>query len=265
MYSTTLTAASSLDSIKYHKIIWNICGYCDWPSGAPPLWYTVYRNFVILFFLLCFPLGMIIKLTMTTDLFEAIDTMLFLLTALGGLKIWLVMHQKPLLHRIVQLLQTLDRQNYDPGDVDQQQQHQIINAGIRRGQRVNLMLCLVYYSSTVLLYVTCLIDNNHGQLMWSFYFPYDYANNAYVYHGLLFYQFAGTLFSAIIHSSVDSLAGSFYCVIGSHLELLGKRLENLGVGVPRIKSHKRPVMAELRQDGDRELAHCVQIHLMCVE
>lgn len=251
----------SVQSMKYHIIIWKVCGWWDWPER--PFWYTAYGLFVSLFFYILFPLGMIIELWSTTDVFEAIHTMLFLFSALCGIKIWIVMRQKPLIHRIFEMMNTLDL------EINSEEYRETIGAGVSKARFLNVILCYIYYTCVCLLYMAKLIDND-GQLMWSFYLPFNYHRNPYIFHAVMFYQFVGTMFSAIVHSSVDAVGGSMYMVVGTHLELLGKRLANLGVnqmaeGKNMFRNAGGKELEKAKRQCEQELINCVSTHLLCVE
>lgn len=266
--STADSTSQSFQSMKYHIIIWKICGWWDWPER--PVWYRAYGLSISLFFFILFPLGMIIHLvTSTTDVFDAIHTMLFLFSALCGIKIWIVMRQKPLLRRIFDMMDTLDK------EINTDEHRRTIATGVQRARTVNIVLCYTYYICVSLLYLDKLIEND-GNLMWSFYVPFEYQHSKLVFHSVMFYQFVATMYSAIVHSSVDALGGSMYSVIGSHLDLLGKRLASLGVVASAsdgqmvrkknvFQNADRKAVEAARKQCERELSECVKTHLLCVE
>lgn len=258
----------SFQSMKYHIILWKVCGWWDWPER--PVWYRAYGLSISLLFYILFPLGMIVHLvTSTTGVSEAIQTMLFMFTALCGIKIWIVMRQKPMIRSIFQMMETLDEQ------IANDEHRHVMANGIRRARVVNIILWVTYFVCLCLLYLDKMIENN-GSLMWSSYVPFDYHRNKFKYHVVMIYQFLGTMYSALVHATVDSLGGSMYSVIGSHLDLLGKRLANLGVvettvaGADGLQTVRRKIIFQkevkvAQRQCERELSECVKTHLLCVE
>lgn len=248
--------------MKYHLVIWKICGLWNWEGR--PQWYPAYSAVITLLFYVLFPLGMFVQLFFTTDIVQAIQTCMFLFTAMCGLKLYIVMRQRPLIFRIFNLMHKLD--GFIGNDDDTYRT--TIAAGVRRAQFMNFSGATINFTTTTLLYLSKLIVND-GSLIWQFYFPFDHQRSAYVYHSVLFYQFAATIWNALVHSSIDALGGSMYTVIGSHLDVLGKRASNLGVEQSKpmyfnnVSDFIRIKRMQLKNEKD--LIKCIETHKLCAE
>lgn len=249
----------SIQSMKYHLIIWKICGMWNWDGR--PKWYPAYSTAIFILFYIAFPLGMFVQLFFSTDVVQAIQTFMFLFTALCGLKLYIVMRQRPLIFRIFNLMDKLD------SDISTDTYRATIKVGVQRAQLMNFAGFFINNSCTILLYLSKLIANDRT-LIWQFYFPFDHRQNSYIFHTVLFYQFLATVWNALVHSSIDALGGSMYTVIGSHLDVLGKRLANLGVDQNRMYFINAAQINQLKKNhiqNEIELIKCVETHKLCAE
>lgn len=255
----------SIQSLKYHMIIWKLCGMWDW-DGRPKL-YPIYGAIITILFYIIFPLGIFVQLFFTTNVYESVQILCILFTSGCGFKLWLVMRQRPLLNRIFELMEILDLQ------ITTTEFHAVIMVGVRRAQIVNIVGCLFNYVTSILLYIAKLIEND-GTLIWPFYVPFNYRENAMIFHALLIYQFLGSMWAAMVHSTVDAVGGSMYSVLGAHLDVLGLRMSRLGANDheyneqydgKRFKNCTNGKMERKKLQNFKDLKKCVDTHKLCVQ
>lgn len=250
----------SVKALRNHILIWKLFGCWDLDGEARPMWYRMHSFFIIIVFFICFPLGLFIPLFRTGNMEEFIQTVLFLLTAMCGLRIWLVtVHHKPTIFHLFRLMDCLDA--YIGEDVRHQE---IIKKGVQRATFYNKFDLCLYLCSSCILYTDALMKSNHA-LIWMYWVPFDYKKNEIVYHTVLFYQFLGTLFVATINPTIDSLAAAMYSVVESHLDVLGQRMANLGKNRREDQMINTPKYLEWQKSCEKELKECVLIHQLCVE
>lgn len=251
----------SFQSLKYHIFIWKFCGFWDLDGGvARPLWYRVYGLCIAIVFFVCFPLGMFIQLFLLDNIDEVIQTLLFFLTAMSGLKIWLVtVYHKPKILHLFSLMERLDE--YIGKDVQHQE---TIKKGVQRAIFFNKFEFGLYFSTSTALWLDPLMQSDKI-LIWLFWFPFDFKMNEFVYQTVLFYQYLGTAFAAAVHSTIDSIAAGMYSVVGSHLDVLGQRMSNLGKNRHEDQKINTPKYLEWQKSCEKELKECVLVHQLCVE
>lgn len=259
----------STESMKYHLVIWKVCGQWNWPGR--PAFYPVYGAAISIFCYILFPLGMFVQIFFALDYNEAIEIGCIFFTSLAGFKLWLVMRQRPLIVRIFQIMDQLD------GQLVSGEYQAIVAAGVDRAKLVNVIGCFFNYTASVWLYaVKVWPTTNTHTLIWHFYVPFEYRQSAVVFHAVLFYQFVGTLFVAMVHSSVDALGGSMYAVLGAHLDVLERRMSRLGTdddnndGEDILKMtqnywKRRETLKLKKIENYVQLGKCVETHKLCVE
>lgn len=201
-------------------IAWKICG--SWPiSTQYPRLSKAYSCIVIALFQVLFPLGMLINLFSIEDISELLSTIVFLLIAMYGIKLWLIIHQKALIQKMFILMDKMDEQ------IDCNEYRKIRDSGVKNARWLSKGVASMYGLTTLFLYCAALL-NPERVLIWSFWFPFDYQRNGIVYQIVLTYQMMGTVYAAFGNSSLDTYGGSLYNVLGSHFVVLGLRLAKLG-------------------------------------
>lgn len=187
---------------------WKICG-C-WPiSPKYPRLSNAYSIIVIALFQILFPLGMLINLFSIDDISELLSTIVFLLIAMYGIKLWLFIQQKALIQEMFVLMDRMDEQ------IDCNEYQKIRDNGVKNADWLSKGVASMYGFTTLFLYSAALL-NPERVLIWSVWLPFDYQRNGLVFHIVLTYQMLGTVYAAFGNSSCDTYGGSLYNVLGSH-------------------------------------------------
>lgn len=247
--SRTDITMRSIRSMDNHLIIWRVSGAWPWHSDYP-IASGVYSIIMCTLFFVLFPLGMIIKLFLIDDVSEFVQTAVFLMTALCGIKMLLIQRQRAVVRRLFGMMDLLDEQ------ICTEAFARIRDKGVREASFFNKLLGATYYTTCVFLYTAVLL-NPEPVLIWSFWLPYDYRRSKLVYHATLLYQIMGTTFSGMVNSSLDAYGGSMYSVLGSHLEVLGLRMKELG-----MKNNNQQTK---NTSSEETLKSCVIMHSLTVE
>lgn len=211
----------SIRSMDNHLIIWRVAGAWPWHSDYP-IASGIYSLIMCTLFFVLFPLGMIIKLFLIDDVSEFVQTAVFLMTALCGIKMQFIQRDRHVVRRLFAMMDQMDEQ------IDTVEFASIRDKGVREASFFNKLLGATYYTTCVFLYTAVLL-NPEPVLIWSFWLPFDYRQSKLVYHAVLLYQIIGTTFAGMVNSSLDAYGGSMYSVLGSHLEVLGLRMQQLGM------------------------------------
>lgn len=248
----------SVQSLRNHILIWKLFGFWDLDGEARPLWYRAYGFCISIVFCFCFPLGMFIKLFLLDNIEEFLQTLLFFLTSLIYLKMWLVTvyHKAKIFH----LFSLMDRLDSYIGEDERHQE--TIKKAVKRATFFNTFEFSLCSASSTTLWIDALMKSD---LIWLYWLPFDYKMSEIVYQTVLFYQYLGTVFNAIMHSTIDSIAAGMYSVVESHLNVLGQRMENLGKNRREDQKINTPKYLEWQKSCETELKECVLIHQLCVE
>lgn len=203
---------------------------------------------------------MFVQLFLLDNIDEVIQTLLFFLSAMSGLKIWLVtVYNKPKILNLFSLMDQLDE------NIGNNVYHQeTIKKGVQRAIFFNKFAIGLYFSSSTALWLDPLMQSDRI-LIWLFWLPFDFKMNEIVYQTVLFYQYLGTLFAATVHSTIDSMAAGMYSVVGSHLDVLGQRMSNLGKNRHEDQKINTPKYLEWQISCEKELKECVLVHQLCVQ
>lgn len=184
---------------------------------------------------------------------ELVQTLLYFLTAMCGLKIWLVtVYHKPKISYLFRMMKRLD--SFIGDDIRHQE---TIRKGTRRAIYFHLFEFTTYFITATLLWIDALIKIDRV-LIWLYWVPFEYQNNEIVYQSVLFYQYLATAFTAAMHSTIDSIGLG----MESHLDVLGQRM-----GKNRLENQKINTWRylEWQKSCEKELKECVHIHQFCVE
>lgn len=248
-----------------------MCGMWQW--DGPPTVYRIYGSVTTLLFYILYPLGLFVQVFFAANIYESIQIACIFFTSLCGFKLWLVMRQRRLIVQTFQILNDLD------GQILTRQHYSTIVTGVDRAKLVNLFGCFINGTATCWVYLVKLLENDRT-LIWPFFVPFEYRENAMVFHVVLFYQFLGTVWVAFVHSSVDAIGGSMYSVLGAHMNVLEMRMSRLGVDddddtddvddeistKPKrlILDKKRKIELQKMQNY-LELIKCVETHKLCLK
>lgn len=246
--------------MEYHLLYLRLCGFWWSPSAAAchnPVWYKVYATFVFVTFYTIFPLGIVIKVILFDNIFDLIDTILFMFTALGGFKMVFLLRDKARINRMFDTLAQLDSQLKTTAHFCR------INVAVTLSRRLCVGITAYYHISSFALFLAPLLQSER-KLMWGYWLGALDLNSIHIglYESILVFQYVGTAFSAFVHGVVDSFAGSMYNVVSGHLDVLGERMRQLGrhdaLGHCNNNDAKQ-------QKIKREFKECVQTHLVCIE
>lgn len=254
--------------MNHHVITWKLVGLWYWKEQ--PRFYTIYTIFATIFFYILFPLLMFLKLFFSNNMFEIVDIILFLPTAMGGTKAFLIVRKRIEILEVLEMMKKLDEQ------ITNEMFRRKIQLRIRQSQRFIYVLCFVYYTSTVCDYLSALM-NSKRILVWVSWYPFDATASLEVYHGILIYQLVATLYMATIIQSIDVFGGSIYCILGGHLEVLSDRMLSLGKRKEALEFRLLGIDGK-HQNGDGRkrirqnlkecesmLNDCINIHHLCVK
>lgn len=248
--------------MNHHFISWKVVGL--WPStNERSQLYTAYSALITALFYIIFPLSMFLKLFFSNDIFEIVDIILFLPTAMAGLKAYLIVRKRSDILDLFEMMGKLDKQ-IDDGH-NEFGRH-TIHRRIRQSQRIIYTLACLYYTSTLCDYLSALM-NSERILVWVSWYPFDPTARLEVYHGLLIYQFVATFYLATIIQSIDVFGGSIYCILGGHLEVLGARMEALGrrrQDIVRKWPPQRQSVQDQLKECESMLSDCIDVHHLCV-
>lgn len=250
-----------MNLMNHHVTSWKLVGLWHW--NGQPRFYPYYTVVVSLLFCILFPLAMAMELIFADDISEIINIIMFLPTALGGLKAFLIIRKRPVILEMFDLLQELDEQQ-----LRTEPYRNLVRLGIEHSRRFIRVLIVVYFTSGISDYISPLLKTERV-LMWTAWYPFDTTARLAVYHSVLLYQFVATLYTATIIQSTDVFGGSIYCVVGAHLDVLGERIKGLGTKRTDLfnfstQRMKRAEPNQLRLEAETELKDCVRTHKLCV-
>lgn len=257
--------------MKIHVLIWKLCGCWNWDER--PALYPLYAFFIFFLFYFIFPLGMFVQFAFTKTLLEKIQVLCIAFTCFCGVKLWLVMRNRPLILKMFDIMDKLDEQ------IVSEEFQVIVMKGVRRAQLINVIGCTVNCIATCVLYVAKVFGNEEKLLIWPSYVPFEYRDNEVLFQGILAYQFISSMWVSAVHATLDAIGGSYYSLLGAHLEVLDLRMSRLGIddddiayfgSTKRINSTKNlneyTKMLELKKiQNNAELNRCVELHKLCVE
>lgn len=257
----------SIHSLKYHMLIWRLSG--SWPiNPGNSIISTVYSALIAIPFFIVFPLGITIQLFRINDISEFVQTLVFLLPALIGIKMSLVQSQRKLLRRIFAMMSSLDEQ------VQTVEYERIRNKGVKEAISVHTVLFITYFTTALFLFMATALGSNR-ELMWAFWLPFDHRKSALIYYAMLAYQCMATMFVGTVNSSLDSFGSSMYSMLVCHLEILGLRMQSLGEAKHQLTKNDTnlgktiPVGNKLNRPQELsiedELKNCVKIHSLIIE
>lgn len=251
---------SSEKIIRIHKRIWKFCGLWQWEGEH--ICYKIYSFFIVTMLFVLFPITMIVQLFFTSDLFETMDILLFMPTALSGWKALSLVYNRKLVLESFDILQTLDK------EISTDESRKVMISAINIIKVCMLVISFSYYLSTFSSYISVVL-NEERVLVWIAWHPFDYKRNAFVYQIVIFFQFLSTFYVATMLVSMDNIGASFYCIVGAQLNLLGTRLSNLGVNSVERNSQRVENSMKSEQDNRMQSTKCEQdkyakIYMMCI-
>lgn len=99
----------STQAMGNHVFVWKICGL--WSYAEQSRLYKVYKMFCWIIFYFMPPFLMSAKIPNAENVFEIIDIIFFLPTALGGLKGYLIINSRKRVSKLFKALDELDESN----------------------------------------------------------------------------------------------------------------------------------------------------------
>lgn len=267
---------SSKKAMKLHVILWKVCACWNWSDR--PVWYPLYALTIYALFYVIFPLGMFAQFPFSTTMFERIEITCIVFTCLSAIKLWLVMRKRPLIIEMFKLMDHLDEQ------IQTDEFHVIIMKAVRRSKLIIINGCVINCGASFVLYVTRTFGNEEKLLTWVSYIPFEYRNDEIIFQAVLLYQFVGSIIVSLVHATLDTIGGSYYAVLGAHLEVLALRMSRLGTNrdnnelitaadgnaVVRNANWTRTFIENRKMEKLKkhqncvELSRCVQLHLSCI-
>lgn len=208
------------------------------------------------------PFLMSAKIPIAESVFQIIDIIFFLPTALGGLKGYLVIKNR---QRIFNLFKALDE--LDEANLLNDEYKQVILKTTVNIRRLAWLPRMLYCSTATVMGFVPLFDSE-PTLIWQIWFPFDYETNVYIYRTLHIFQWVATIYFATLNTSLDIFGGNCYSLIAGHLKILGLRLSRLGETIELPK--KKPLANETQKsnalkENERDLIKCVQTHLLILK
>lgn len=247
----------SLNLIQYHIFTWKLCGIWHWANE--PKWYTVLSWLSLIFCAIIFPGTMLIQLFCIRQVYEIVEILTILPTALAGLKLCLMVRDREMIQALFDMLSKLD---------EQLQSTEHIRDGIF-GHKLFPIKLRIFYLATATSY--CIIPHLSREriLVWNSWWPFDYANSTMLYYALNLFQTVSTYYIATILSSTDIFAGCVYNILAGHLEILAARMSTIGWQKPgrtfmvKNVSHYETFSLWQRQ-CESELRDCIALHFDCI-
>lgn len=221
------TAAISIRAMDYHIRFSNLCGFWPLAHQQNRIGYLIYSATIISTAFILFPFGMLVNVILCDNLYDVIDTILFLFTAFSGLKLAFLLHNKQRIRKMFLALHRLDEQLKTTD-----QRHSFDADGcVQLSQRLCYGLAAYYLIAACFVFMSAWM-NPKPELMWSYWLgSLDLSRHPKVYELIMAYQLLSTFMAALACSVVDTFAPAMYNVIGGHLNVLGQRMERLGGGV----------------------------------
>lgn len=243
-----------------HVFVWKICGL--WSYSEQSRLYTVYKMFCWIIFYFMPPFLMSAKVPLAENVFQIIDIIFFLPTALGGLKGYLIIKNR---QRIFNLFKALDE--LDEANLLNEEYKQVIKKTTINIRRLAWLPRMLYCSTATVMGFVPLFDSK-PTLIWQIWFPFDYESNVYVYRTLHLFQWVATIYFATLNTSLDIFGGNCYSLIAGHLKILGLRLSRLGETNELIK--KQPfrnaaMKSNALNENEGELIKCIKSHLLILK
>lgn len=247
---------SSIQVMAFPLKIWKICGI--WHDADQPIWFTIYAYTIYIVLYLLFPICIGASIFFTNNFDEIIEILVVFPSTLAGLKGLFVVFQKKQLLELFQYLNEMDL------EIQTIEHRSIIQKKLNES---NFLVKFFYseYCVTIVLSFIIVIMANDRSFMWPSWYPLDYEHNSIIYYGLLCYQLIASLFVAVLNTSLDTYGSALYKVLGGHLDILGMRLQQLGVVQKHPMSMKMEKHNYMELLNKKHIKECVDYHVLCIK
>lgn len=126
--------------------------------------------------------------------------------------------------------------------------------------RILLKMFLVAYLSAWLCLTSQIFWSNKDQILWSstLFYPYEPLQAPSIYFTVLVYQCFSNFCICVVDSSADTYGVVLNHVLGGHVDVLGKRLQELG------HSESSKDSKQLNKEARDLLIQCVHTYTVCL-
>lgn len=204
------------------------------------------------------PILMTIKAIVSVQLSDRLEALLILPGANAGLKSWMLLRNKRQMNRLETILDQLDAYN------ERADQQLVIAASVRFANKLFKFTGSMYVCTVTFLTIAA-FSSSEPVLLMEIWLPFDHKQSEWVHLCVLVYQTIVTSYLGVVLLAGDLYSSVMYIMLTAHLEVLRKRLLNLGRHT-RMVGRKRIDRNEMNMDiNNVELRKCIEIHRMCIE
>lgn len=237
-----------MDPLGNHIKAFKCGGIWTWPNQ--PRWYHTYAIVLCTLAYVIYPSLMIVNILVSENIYELIEAMFFLPTALIGIKLYILYRNKP---KVIELCALIRRMESVAG-ANEAEQRLLRVVSQQPTSRCFFSLWVVYILTSVWSYIEAQMDGTKRRLMWPMWLPFDLQTCPAAFHQIaLNYQAMVTVNDCLMHSALDTFAVAMFNAVGAYLDVLGVRLERIGGG------------AKNRRKSEVQLRNCIRLHYQCLE
>lgn len=251
--------------LDYHITIWKFCAIWLWPDQ--PRWYYTYCVVVWLILYISTPILQIWNMSNATDIFELMDAMYVLPSTLMAIKIAILWKNKPNITKFFKLSDRIEI------ELKSNEFRKLFRQSELRILRLLRSLAIWNMYSATMIFIAAQKAGNH-QLMWNFKLPFKIDGSELTYQLTICIQYVILLPCVMLISSSDGFACTFYALLTTHLDILARQLQSLGMEDDRLNKIEMRLnapkpfqlramkQAQLRQNVIK-LKKCIQYHYIC--
>lgn len=241
---------NSIQVIRSHIWIYRYFGL--WPSAQPSLWYTFFSITFICFVYTGFPVMMLISVLFVRNVNQVVDNLVMtsslVMAGIKGINIFLKRHK---LKELLNMLQCLDK------GITTNDDERMFDT-IFKESRALLKMFLVAYLSAWSCLTLQIFWSSKDQILWSstLFYPYEPLQAPVIYFSVLVYQCFSNFCICVVDASADTYGVVLNHILGGHVDVLGKRLQQLGHGTHRTAN---------RTTTHSLLIRCVNTYTTCLK
>ncbi|ALC41697.1 Or33c, partial [Drosophila busckii] len=219
--SSVINSASFIGS---HWRVWTVVGAAPYTQFSWQGLYCIYAISINLLVTLCFPLHLGAKLFSNAAIIDDLKNLTnFVATISCSLKIIFYAYNLQQVRHMEQLLAILDTR------IQGSAQRQIYNQMCKQLRSLIIIfacVCVLVSASAELSFVF----QAERKLLYPGWFPFDWQHSTLKFYAAHVYQIGGISLQIAQNYASDSFPVVLFCLTSAHIQMLYKRIEQLGVG-----------------------------------